>query len=90
MECSTLAVVGLIELHPEVSGHLEVGGEPEAGVGDQVAALRQASRAHKSQIFLGGWAFTSSGQTIEDYGADLIAIDGRSAVESAETLLIER
>ena len=59
-------------------------------VGDQVAALRQASRAHKSQIFLGGWAFTSSGQTIEDYGADLIAIDGRSAVETAETLLIER
>ena len=59
-------------------------------VGDQVATLRQAAQSHNSRIFLGGWAFTIEGQSLDDYGADLIAIDGRSAVERAESLLIER
>lgn len=61
-----------------------------APVGSQVAALRQASEAHASRIFLGGWAFTTAGQSLDDYGADLVAVDGRSAVEKAETLLIGR
>ncbi|MBO0905393.1 cobalamin B12-binding domain-containing protein [Jiella sonneratiae] len=57
-------------------------------VGAQVEALRHASSAHCSRIFLGGWAFTVPGQSIDDYGADLVATDGRSAVERAQTLLL--
>ncbi|MBP0614880.1 cobalamin B12-binding domain-containing protein [Jiella mangrovi] len=59
-------------------------------VGEQVAMLRQASQSPESRIFLGGWAFTMEGLSLDDYGADLIAIDGRSAVERAESLLIAR
>lgn len=59
-------------------------------VREQVATLRQATRSNTSRIFLGGWAFTNAGQSLDDYGADLVAIDGRSAVERAETLLIDR
>ncbi len=59
-------------------------------VREQVTALRQASGSNTSRIFLGGWAFTRAGQSLDDYGADLVAVDGRSAVERAETLLIER
>ncbi|MCE7027063.1 cobalamin B12-binding domain-containing protein [Jiella avicenniae] len=59
-------------------------------VREQVAALRQATGSQTSRIFLGGWAFTVAGQSLDDYGADLVAVDGRSAVERAETLLIDR
>lgn len=57
---------------------------------EQVATLRKATRSSTSRIFLGGWAFTAAAQSLDDYGADLVAIDGRSAVERAGTLLIER
>ncbi|WAP69613.1 cobalamin B12-binding domain-containing protein [Jiella pelagia] len=59
-------------------------------VREQVSALRHATRSNTSRIFLGGWAFTSAGQSLDDYGADLVAIDGRSAVDRADVLLIDR
>ncbi|NDW03580.1 cobalamin B12-binding domain-containing protein [Jiella pacifica] len=59
-------------------------------VREQVATLRQATQSNTSRIFLGGWAFTAAAQSLDDYGADLVALDGRSAVERAETLLIDR
>ncbi|MBO0663310.1 cobalamin B12-binding domain-containing protein [Jiella sp. MQZ9-1] len=58
-----------------------------ASVRNQVAALRFASFRPDTRIFLGGWAFTLEGRSLDDYGADLIATDGHSAIEQAELLI---
>ncbi|MCQ0986370.1 cobalamin B12-binding domain-containing protein [Jiella marina] len=57
------------------------------GVEKLVTTLRNASKSSDTRIFLGGWAFTVARQSLDDYGADLIATDGRSAVERAGLLL---
>ncbi|WP_369235035.1 B12-binding domain-containing protein [Jiella sp. M17.18] len=66
---------------------LSVGSErflpPLAG---QVAALRSASAAANTRIFLGGWAFTQGDTSLDAYGVDLIETNARAAVARASLL----
>ena len=55
-------------------------------LGDQIEALRSATMLAEMRVFLGGWAFTQDGKTVDGYGADLIETNARAAVASADLL----